>query len=148
MQLKIYKLDLIQSLFDILNFFSFVDRKNYGTSFIWRSMIHFITLTTDFKWFQSSHNNNTLLVIIVLYGLSGATQFYIYISYSPLKIFLTFSISPYDRLAHTAHADLVLDFPFIFSFISKYLPLVSKGGWLPPFHTLSSATYEIYTSGV
>src|SRR3954465_9721176 len=73
-------------------------------------------------------------MIIALGGLSGATSFYIYISFSPFKNFLTFPSSRYSR-AHSARGNI----PFIF----KYLPLVSKGGWLPPFHSPSSATYEI-----
>src|SRR3954454_24107218 len=59
---------------------------------------------------------------------------------SPFKKFSYFSLVHYAR-AHGARG-FSIDFP-LFSGCSKYLPLVSKGGWLPPFYTPSYATYEI-----
>src|ERR1044071_4547350 len=52
---------------------------------------------------------------------------FIYISFSPFKnFFLLFPTSPYDRLAHTAHADLVLDFPFIIPLFLNIYPSSAK----------------------
>src|SRR3954447_26068176 len=80
-------------------------------------------------------------IIITLGGLSSATSFYIYISLSPFKKFYYFFLLLRYSRAHGARGfsiDITL-----YSVFSKYLPLVSKGGWLPPFHALSSATHEI-----
>ena len=70
--------------------------KRSNTSICWRSMIifesesHYIT-----KWFHSSHfsrcNNNNNYTLLTLGGLSGATSFYINISFPHLKFFLPFS---------------------------------------------------------
>src|SRR4051812_30428886 len=58
---------------------------------------------------------------------------YIYLL-SPFKVFLLFPTFLRSRTRRTRFSPLT-------SVFSKYLPLVSKGGWLPPFHALSSATH-------
>ena len=88
--------------------------------------------------------------ITSLDGLGGITvqPHFIYIYPFPLFIkFSYFSLPLRSPRAHGAHG-FSIRFPLYIPLIFKYLPHVSKGGWLPPFHTLSFATYEIYTPGV
>src|SRR4051812_3671577 len=88
----------------------------------------------------SNNNNNSNYTLLAFGGLSGATSFYIYIPFFLLNFFfLLFSAFLRSRTRRTR---ISIDFP-LFSGCSKYLPLVSKGGWLPPFHAPSSATHEI-----
>src|SRR3954467_13134354 len=79
------------------------------------------------------------VVITTLGGLCSATSFYIYIHFFLSNFFLLFSAFLRSRTRRTR---ISIDFP-LFSGCSKYLPLVSKGGRLPPFHAPSSATHEI-----
>src|SRR5436190_23974422 len=85
-------------------------------------------------FFMMSNNNSNNLH---LGGLSVQPHFtYIYSS-SYLKIFLLFS------LAHTAHADLVVEFLY---FRSLLIFTPRQQGWLASTisHTFACKTYEIY----
>ena len=114
----------------------------YCTS-IWRSMIFFESESHYIaKWFHSSHfsrcNNSNNYTLLALGGLSGATSFYINISFPSFKIFLTFFFS------RTRRTRISVDFPY---FRSLLIFTPRQQGWLASTisHFFACKTHEIYT---
>src|SRR3954454_14612105 len=100
---------------------------------MWRSMIVHYTYNVISRWIFKQNDLIVVIfhiIIITHYYINqdddnyGATSFYIYISFPLFKIFFLTCLA---TLAHTAHADLVVDFPLFSSFLI-FTP--RQQGWL------------------